>query len=124
MSKRDDQFQSRRFELKYFIEESIAFGVRDLVRGYLDRDGRTATDPSGKPTTNLMFPTPVFERRGVLELMFTGRLPDWFGDLVRSFGWTQCGAAKYADGGTRSLSNSKTLALVPGQMRHHFSAGV
>jgi len=32
-----------------------------------------------------------------LELKFTGRFPDSFRELVRTFGLRQCGAAKYVD---------------------------
>lgn len=36
--------------------------------------------------------------RVILELKFTGRFPNWFGELVRVFGIMQCGVAKYAEG--------------------------
>jgi hypothetical protein len=39
----------------------------------------------------------------VVELKFTDRFPDWFGDLVRTFNLKQCGAAKYADGVERMM---------------------
>jgi len=71
------------------------------VRVTMDRDIRTETDPSVHLSTNLLNPVLVFPNLVVLELKFTGRFPDWFGDLVRMFGLVQCGAAKYADGVTR-----------------------
>lgn len=36
----------------------------------------------------------------ILELKFTGRFPNWFGELARIFGIMQCGVAKYAEGVT------------------------
>jgi hypothetical protein len=36
----------------------------------------------------------------ILELKFTGRFPNWFGELIRLFGIMQCGVAKYAEGVT------------------------
>lgn len=36
----------------------------------------------------------------ILELKFTGRFPNWFGELARFFGIMQCGVAKYAEGVT------------------------
>ena len=45
-------------------------------------------------------PKLVFGDNVVLELKFTNRFPDWFRELVRIFGLTQCGAAKYVDGVT------------------------
>jgi hypothetical protein len=45
----------------------------------------------------------------VVELKFTNRFPQWFGELVRIFGLRQCGAAKYADG----------VALMEGKIPQH-----
>jgi hypothetical protein len=36
----------------------------------------------------------------ILELKFTGRFPNWFGELTRLFNIMQCGVAKYAEGVT------------------------
>ena len=53
----------------------------------------------------------------VLELKFTNRFPDWFKDLVRVFGLTQCGAAKYAEGvellGEHRLTHAFATNWVP-----------
>ena len=43
-------------------------------------------------------PWKPFGKEVILELKFTNRFPDWFGDLVRVFKLTQCGAAKYCEG--------------------------
>jgi hypothetical protein len=43
-------------------------------------------------------PSSVFGNCVILELKFTGRFPDWFGEMVRVFGLRQGSASKYADG--------------------------
>jgi hypothetical protein len=64
----------------------------------------------------------VFGKSVVLELKFTGRFPDWFGELVRTFNLHQTSAAKYADGvalmGESLFSAAGGLAPGPKYARH------
>jgi hypothetical protein len=68
------------------------------VRVTLDRDVRVHPEPTTRLTTELGTLVSTFGHNVILELKFTNRFPDWFGDLVRTFGTMQCGAAKYAEG--------------------------
>ena len=43
-------------------------------------------------------PTMPWGETVIMELKFTGRFPNWFGELARIFGIMQCGVAKYAEG--------------------------
>ncbi len=45
-------------------------------------------------------PVAPWGKQVILELKFTGRFPNWFGELARVFGIMQCGVAKYAEGVT------------------------
>ena len=84
-----------------YLREAWISRYDNSVRVTMDREIRTETDPTVHLSTDLVNPVLVFPDLVVLELKFTGRFPDWFGDLVRIFGLVQCGAAKYADGVTR-----------------------
>jgi hypothetical protein len=68
------------------------------VRVTLDRDVLCSVETGHDLKTDVSRPCPVFGSRVVLELKFTGRFPDWFGELVRVFNLHQGAAAKYADG--------------------------
>jgi VTC domain len=68
------------------------------VRVTMDREVRCEPDPTTLLRTEMKNPVYVFGNKVVLELKFTGRFPDWFKDMVRLFGLTQCSAAKYVDG--------------------------
>ena len=69
----------------------------DQVRVTIDRNvyGDANLDCSVK--TELREPCLSFKNQCILELKFTNRFPDWFRELVRVFGVTQCGAAKYVE---------------------------
>ena len=73
----------------------------NAVRVTLDREVRTEIEPAAWLSTQMHHPVYVFGRDIILELKFTNRFPDWFGDLVRHFGLMQCGAAKYVEGISR-----------------------
>lgn len=68
------------------------------VRVTFDRNVRSAYEPTARLTAEMDNPVVVFGSDVVLELKFTGRFPNWFGDLVRVFGLRQTSAAKYVDG--------------------------
>jgi hypothetical protein len=58
-----------------------------------------------------------FERQVIFELKFTSRMPNWCGELARTFGLVRGGAAKYAEGvaliGERCVSNDRVEAATP-----------
>ena len=84
-----------------YLREAWVSEHDNSVRVTMDREVHTETSPGVKLSTRLANPVSVFGDLVVLELKFTGRFPDWFREMVRVFGLTQCGAAKYADGVTR-----------------------
>jgi hypothetical protein len=70
------------------------------VRVTMDREVCCDPEPTARLDTVMVHPARPFGDKVILELKFTNRFPDWFGDLVRVFGLMQCGAAKYVDGVT------------------------
>lgn len=70
----------------------------NAARLTMDRDVRCDPEPTARLFCEMQHPVSVFGNYVVLELKFTGRYPDWFRELVRIYGLTQCSAAKYADG--------------------------
>jgi hypothetical protein len=89
------------------------------IRVTLDREVRCAVERSAGLRTEMDNPCNVFGERVVLELKFTGRFPDWFGELVRAFDLHQCSAAKYADGVALMGENRFSLAGVTAPGREH-----
>lgn len=85
------------------------------ARVTLDRRIRFALEPAVFLQTKMDRPVPVFSNNVVLELKFTGRFPDWFGELVRCFNLWQCAAAKYVDGITASAETSPDLDVLTRQ---------
>ncbi len=68
------------------------------IRVTLDRDVLCCVDQTSELKTEMDQPYRVFGNQVVLELKFTGRFPDWFAQLVRTYNLHQGSAAKYADG--------------------------
>lgn len=68
------------------------------VRVTFDRNVLISPEFSARFTSEMDDPTSVFGDWVILELKFTGRFPDWFGEMVRVFGLRQGSASKYADG--------------------------
>jgi hypothetical protein len=96
-----------------YLREAWVSPHDNSVRVTLDRD--VINMPKFEPvlSTHVDPLPPVFGKKVVLELKFTGRFPNWFGEMVRIFGCTQCGAAKYAmgielNGKERFLSGAST----------------
>jgi hypothetical protein len=75
----------------------------------LDRHVCSEPEPILRLSTKMARPICIWGDAVVVELKFTNRFPNWFGDLVRAFGLNQCGAAKYADG----------VSLQEGRIPHH-----
>jgi len=81
-----------------YMREAWVSPRDNSVRVTFDRDVLWDLDPTNNLFVGMNNPVSVFGNRVVLELKFTNRFPDWFGDLVRVFNLMQCGAAKYAEG--------------------------
>ena len=70
----------------------------NTVRVTLDRQVRAEAELTARLSTQMDRPVLAFDHAVILELKFTNRFPNWFNDLVRTFGCLQCGAAKYVEG--------------------------
>ena len=81
-----------------YMREAWVSPYDNSVRVTLDREVLWSMDPTTNLFVGMHEPVCVFGKLVVLELKFTNRFPDWFGDLVRVFNLMQCGAAKYAEG--------------------------
>jgi SPX domain protein involved in polyphosphate accumulation len=84
-----------------YLREAWLSPYDNSVRVTLDRQVRTELEPTTWLSTQMRHPIFVFGSDIILELKFTNRFPNWFGDLVRHFGLMQCGAAKYVEGVAR-----------------------
>ncbi len=72
--------------------------VDNSVRVTMDRNVFISPEFTTRFTAQMDEPSCVFGKLVILELKFTGRFPDWFKDLVRTFNLRQGSASKYADG--------------------------
>jgi VTC domain len=81
-----------------YLREAWISPYNNHVRLTMDRQVLCDPEATAHLPTTLLNPVSVFGNNVVLELKFTARFPDWFRELVRVFGLTQCAAAKYADG--------------------------
>lgn len=84
----------------FYMREAWISRYDNSVRVTMDRQILCDPEPTARLSTELVNPVNVFGNQVILELKFTNRFPDWFKQLVRVFGLTQCGAAKYVDGVT------------------------
>jgi hypothetical protein len=82
-----------------YLREAWISTEDNSVRVTMDRDVRCVPEFTARlsPDIDPSVP-PVFGAQVVLELKFTGRFPNWFGELVRVFNLPSGSAAKYADG--------------------------
>ena len=81
-----------------YLREAWLSRHDNSVRVTLDRNVLSELEPTTWLSTEMRHPISVFGSDIILELKFTNRFPNWFGDLVRRFGLMQCGAAKYVGG--------------------------
>ncbi len=68
------------------------------ARVTIDRNVRSCPESSTRFAREMEDPVYVFGDDVVLELKYTARMPNWFGDLVRIFNLRETSAAKYVDG--------------------------
>ncbi|MCX6883333.1 MAG: polyphosphate polymerase domain-containing protein [Verrucomicrobia bacterium] len=101
----------------FYMREAWISRYDNSVRVTMDREVLCDPEPCARFETKMVNPVRVFGDSVVLELKFTNRFPDWFKDLVRVFGLTQCGAAKYAEGvellGEHRLTHAFATNWVP-----------
>lgn len=84
----------------------------DEVRITMDRQVLTEPNLSGRIKTGMAAPVHSYAGFVILELKFTNRFPNWFGDLVRVTNAVQTGAAKYVSGVTQ-LGSRRLHATAP-----------
>jgi len=83
-----------------YLREAWVHPENNSVRVTMDRQVRCAVETTARLVAEMDQPVMVFGRSVVLEVKFTGRFPNWFGEMARVFGFKQCSAAKYVDGVT------------------------
>lgn len=81
-----------------YLREAYVQPENNSVRVTLDRQVRAEAELTARLSTHMERPVLAFDHAVILELKFTNRFPNWFNDLVRTFGCLQCGAAKYVEG--------------------------
>ena len=81
-----------------YLREAYVPHDDNSARLTMDRMVSAEAETVARLSTQMRNPVVVWGKEVVLELKFTDRFPQWFGDLVRVFGLRQCGAAKYVDG--------------------------
>ena len=90
----------------------------DSIRVTFDRS--ILIEPHFEPTAvvEMHRPTRVFPGEVVLEIKFTGRFPNWFAEMVRTFNLMQFSSAKYAEGvvsmGEHRFHNGDRAVDIPG----------
>ena len=70
----------------------------NALRVTFDRVVQSSVHLDTRITTEMIDAVQPWGDLVILELKFTGRCPQWFSGLVRTFGVMQCGVAKYAEG--------------------------
>lgn len=114
--------------LMELIQAKPKVHVAYLREAYVPRDGNAARltfDRNVRSeavawlhlSTAMRHPVTIWGKAVVLELKFTDRFPNWFGELVRIFGVFQRGAAKYADGITLLGERKPWPTLAPVGLR-------
>lgn len=101
-----------------YLREAYVPHDDNSARLTMDRQVRSEPELTARLSTEMVNPVLVWGNDVVLELKFTNRFPDWFGELTRVFGLRQCGAAKYVDGvalqGEHRLSSHHARAFGEG----------
>lgn len=81
-----------------YLREAYMSREDNSARLTFDRDVRSEPDPEARLSTHMRNPRVTWDKAVVLELKFTKRLPECFGELVHRFKLKPSGAAKYVDG--------------------------
>jgi len=83
-----------------YLREAWVSTSDNSIRVTMDREVCCAPEFSSRLSEGLQGGVKPFGEKVILELKFTGRFPNWFRDVVETFGLQRCSAAKYADGVT------------------------
>jgi VTC domain len=86
-----------------YAREAYVSPFNNEVRLTMDRAVRAQPRFGGHLITSMETPFLCTSDTVILELKFTGRFPNWYRDLVRTFDCFQTGAAKYVEGTTLYL---------------------
>lgn len=81
-----------------YMREAWMSPVNNAVRITFDRAVQCEPEFGAGLTTGLGEAVSPFDQNVVLELKFVDRMPNWFNDMVLSFGLVRGGAPKYAQG--------------------------
>jgi hypothetical protein len=93
-----NQLRARPITHVAYQREAWTSRENNRTRITFDRRVLTCRESALRFDTGMLEPVCVFGNEVVLELKFTGRFPNWMGDLTRVFGLKQSSAAKYCDG--------------------------
>jgi len=93
-----NQLQAQPVTHVAYLREAWTSWENNRTRVTFDRQVMTCRETSLRLDPRMSDPVRVFGDDVVLELKFTGRFPQWMGDLTRIFGLKQSSAAKYCDG--------------------------
>lgn len=100
-----------------YLREAYVPRDSNAARLTFDRNVRSEAVSTLHLSTAMRHPVTLWGKSVVLELKFTDRFPNWFGELVRIFGVFQRGAAKYADGITLLGERRPRTTLAPVSLR-------
>lgn len=100
-----------------YLREAYVPRDGNAARLTFDRNVRSEAVSALQLSTAMRHPVALWGKAVVLELKFTDRFPNWFGELVRIFGVFQRGAAKYADGITLIGERRPWPTLAPVDLR-------
>lgn len=96
------QFDARPKARVTYLREAWLSPEGNSLRVTLDREVRCWPQEHAELRSHVPETPPVFGGLVVAEIKFTGRFPDWCGDLIRFCGLRQTSAAKYVDGVMRA----------------------
>jgi hypothetical protein len=96
-----------------YVREAYASSFNNEVRLTIDRNVRSEPCSDARLLTSMEHPLICTQKKVILELKFTGRFPNWYGELVRVFNCFQTGAAKYIEGVILHLNRDLSPRDVP-----------
>jgi hypothetical protein len=102
-----------------YLREAWIHPENNTVRVTMDRHVCALPQPEANFQTRMDNAWLAFGKQVILELKFTNRFPDWFREMVHSFGLVQSSAAKYCEGveamGISRLASGPEAALGQGR---------
>jgi hypothetical protein len=111
-----------------YMREAWMSPVNNSIRITFDREVRCEPEFDHMLLTSLGDTVAPFDDKLVLELKYVDRLPNWCGEMIRSFGLVRGGAPKYAQGvlvlGEHRVSNQGVGFRLPAAARTRRDQGV